>query len=279
MNDRKNIETHFAFGRNWASYAAGIGETQIEEAKIGLLKLIPAEEFIGRSFLDIGCGSGLHALAAAQLGVGRILAIDIDPDCAATSRSLLSKNDLSIPWEVNTLTVFDLDPKQEGTFDIVYSWGVLHHTGAMWEAVGKSASMVAANGLLALALYRRTRMDSFWKVEKRLYSHAPELLQRVIRAAYVTAFKLSVVGPGETLKGYLANHSLSRGMDFYHDVHDWLGGYPYETALVSEVESKLVALGFQAERVFAKPSKPLQIGIFSCGCNEYVYRFSGSRFR
>jgi ribosomal protein L11 methylase PrmA len=80
VKDSKNIEAHFAFGKNWASYAALIDEPQIEEAKRGLLKLIPAEEFKGRSFLDIGCGSGLHALAAAQLGVSRIMAVDIDPE-------------------------------------------------------------------------------------------------------------------------------------------------------------------------------------------------------
>jgi predicted RNA methylase len=272
MKNLKDIESHFAFGKNWASYAVGIGEIQIEEAKKGLLKLIPAEDLKDRSFLDIGCGSGLHALAAARLGAGRILAIDIDPDCVATSRSLLLKNNISIQCEVKTLSVFDLNAEREGTFDIVYSWGVLHHTGAMWEAVGKSASMVSSDGLLALALYRRTRADAFWKVEKRLYSHAPELLQRLIRAAYFAAFKLSIAAPGKNFRDYLENHTASRGMDFYHDVHDWLGGYPYETALASEVERKLVGLGFQAERIFAKP---LQIGIFTSGCNEYVYRLQG----
>jgi SAM-dependent methyltransferase len=271
MNNLKDVRSHFAFGKNWASYAAGIGEIQIEEAKKGLLKLIPVEDFKDRSFLDIGCGSGLNSLAAAQLGVGRILAIDIDTDCIATSQSLLSKNDISIPWEVKTLSVFDLDAEREGTFDIVYSWGVLHHTGAMWEALRKTASMVAPNGLLALALYRRTRADPFWKLEKRFYSHAPELVQQVIRAAYIAIFKLSILATGKKSRDHVTDTALSRGMDFYHDVHDWLGGYPYETALASEVEGKLLSLGFQAERVFAKP---LQTGFFTSGCNEYVYRLS-----
>jgi hypothetical protein len=58
-------------------------------------------------------------------------------------------------------------------------------------------------------------------------------------------------------------------MDFYHDVHDWLGGYPYESALAPEVDDKLTGLGFKAERVFARP---ISIGIFCSGCDEYVYR-------
>src|SRR5881392_4052481 len=92
LENLKNIETHFAFGKNWASYAGLIEEPQIEEAKKGLLRLIPADEFKGRSFLDIGCGSGLHALAAAQLGVSRIMAVDIDPDSVSTSSAVLSSN-------------------------------------------------------------------------------------------------------------------------------------------------------------------------------------------
>ncbi len=269
MNNLKNIETHFAFGRNWASYAALIDEPQIEEAKRGLLKLIPEPEFEGRSFLDIGCGSGLHALAAAKLGVSRIMVVDIDPDSVATSRAVLTNKGVSVPWRADTMTVFNLDRAREGTFDIVYSWGVLHHTGNMWEAVAKAASMVAPNGLLVIALYRKTRLDRFWKLEKRLYAHAPQLFQSVVRAAYTAVFRLGKLVTGGSFKEYVANYRSSRGMDFYHDVHDWLGGYPYETTLAPEVDARLVGLGFKAERVFARP---ISNGILGSGCDEYVYR-------
>jgi SAM-dependent methyltransferase len=265
----KNIESHFAFGKNWASYAALIAEPQIEEAKKALLKLIPIEEFKGRSFLDIGCGSGLHALAAAQLGVSRILAVDIDTDSVAASRALLSGKNVEIPWQAEVMSVFDFNATRQGTFDIVYSWGVLHHTGSMWEAVDKAASMVAPGGLLAIALYRKTHSDSVWKLEKRLYAHAPKMLQRFLRAGYVAAFRLAMLVTGGSFRKYVANYKSSRGMDFYHDVHDWLGGYPYETALAPEVDAKLVGLGFRAERVFAQP---ITSGILGSGCDEYVYR-------
>jgi predicted RNA methylase len=269
VKNLKNIETHFAFGKNWASYAALIDEPQIEEAKKGLLKLIPVEEFKGRSFLDIGCGSGLHALAAAQLGVSRIMAVDIDPDCVATSSAVLSSNNVTTPWRAEIVSVFDLDAARAGTFDIVHSWGVLHHTGSMWEAVSKAASMVAPNGLLAIALYRKTHMDPFWKLEKRLYAHAPQTIQSLVRAGYVAVFCLAKLATGRSFREYVANYRSSRGMDFYHDVHDWLGGYPYETALAPEVEAKLAGLGFKAERVFARP---ISHGILGSGCDEYVYR-------
>ena len=265
----KNVESHFAFGKNWMSYAASIDKPQIDEAKNGLLKLIPAEKYNARTFLDIGCGSGLHALAAAELGVSRVFAVDIDANCVATTKTLLAKQNIQVPWRAETMSVFDLDPKRHGTFDIVYSWGVLHHTGDMWTAVSKAASLVAPNGLLAIALYRKIRMDPFWKLEKRLYARAPELVQDLVRRLYIYAFRLGLLVRRTSFRDYVASYKSCRGMDFYHDVHDWLGGYPYETAHATDVDARLVQLGFKAERVFARPT---HIGLFGSGCDEYVYR-------
>jgi 2-polyprenyl-6-hydroxyphenyl methylase/3-demethylubiquinone-9 3-methyltransferase len=265
----KNVESHFAFGKNWAEYASRVGDPQIEEATKGLLKLIPGNEFKGRSFLDIGCGSGLHALGAARLGVSRIAAIDIDPDSVAVTRALLAGKNIKIPWRADVMSVFDLDTARQGTFDIVYSWGVLHHTGAMWEAIDRAGSMVAPSGLLAIAIYRKTLLDPFWKFEKRLYSRAPRTVQNCLQAGYVAAFRLGKFATGGNFRDYVANYKSTRGMDFYTDVRDWLGGYPYETALAPEVDRKLVNLGFKSERVF---SRPIGVGIFGSGCDEFVYR-------
>ena len=79
-DDLKSVENHFAFGRNWKSYAEMIDEVKIAKAEDGLRALIPEAEFKGRTFLDIGCGSGLHALCAVRFGAARVQAIDIDSD-------------------------------------------------------------------------------------------------------------------------------------------------------------------------------------------------------
>jgi 2-polyprenyl-3-methyl-5-hydroxy-6-metoxy-1,4-benzoquinol methylase len=272
--DLKTVDSHFAFGKNWASYADLIDEPQIEAAKEALLKLIPAEEFRERSMLDIGCGSGLHALAATRLGVSRLLAIDIDADSVATSIAVFTGRNITTPWKAEVMSVFDLDSARQGTYDIVYSWGVLHHTGDMWDAIGKAASMVNQDGLLAIALYRSTRMDRFWKIEKRAYAHAPQFIQRIIRAGYIVSLRAAMAAKRRSLRGLILGYKSVRGMDFNHDVHDWLGGYPYETALAPEVDRKLVGLGFKAVRVFAGP---IQTGVFGSGCDEYVYRLISPR--
>lgn len=266
----KKLDSHFAFGENWASYAKLIGEPQIKQAKEGLIKLIPADDFKGRSFLDIGCGSGLHALAAARLGVARVVGVDIDPNSAATARHVLSEHALNTPWQIENISVFDLTPQQFGVFDIVYSWGVLHHTGDMWQALDKAAALVAPGGLLAVAFYRKTYLDPFWKLEKRLYTNAAPFVQNIIKCCYTNAFRFArAITRQGSFPDYLANYTSRRGMDFDHDVHDWLGGYPYESALAPEVDRHLAALSFKAERVFARPKSS---GIFGSGCDEYVYR-------
>ncbi len=268
-DDLKSADTHFAFGKNWSSYAKVIGEPEIAEAVKGLTRLLPAARFQGKSVLDIGCGSGLHALAARRLGASRILAVDIDADSVATTRSVLAVHGADSVARVEHVSVFDLDPARHGTFDIVYSWGVLHHTGDMWEAIRKAAALVAQGGALIIALYRTTRMDRFWIAEKRWYAKASPLAQKLARGAYIAAYRCHLTAKRESYRQHVATYLSARGMTFHHNVHDWLGGFPYETALAPEVDRRLGDAGFQAERIFAGP---VTRGLLGSGCDEYVYR-------
>src|SRR5262245_43707281 len=130
----KDVSEHFAFGENWASYASLIDEDRVASAEQGLVRLLGAGGLAGKSFLDIGCGSGIHSLAALRLGAKSILATDLDPMSVATTQRTLSSHAAGAAWACREVSVFSLDPAREGTFDIVYSWGVLHHTGAMYDA-------------------------------------------------------------------------------------------------------------------------------------------------
>lgn len=256
FNDR------FGFGRNWASYARLIGEQEIRQAMHGLTKLVGEQNLTGRTFLDIGSGSGLHALAATRLGVTRLLAVDVDPDSVATTRETLTRFAREVPWTAEHRSILDMSPTLSGVFDVVYSWGVLHHTGDMMTAIDRAAALVAPSGLFAFALYRRTRLDWFWIREKRWYINASPWKQRAAQQVFTLAYRLASILTGRSAQ-------LSRGMEYWHDLADWLGGYPYESISPTEVDTIMGRLGFVRERAF---TRPLDLGLFGSGCDEYVYR-------
>lgn len=274
MEDLIRQEAHFAFGKNWASYARSIGRPEIDEAAAALLRLLGDERLDGRRFLDIGSGSGLHALAAFRLGAAEVVALDIDPDSVETTRAMLAAHAPDKPAQVAQASVFDLSPAQYGRFDVVYSWGVLHHTGDMLRAVRMAATLVNEGGQFVFALYRRIWMDRFWRREKCWYAQASPQRQARARALYVALFRLGLRLTGGRFADYVAAYTKQRGMDFSHDVHDWMGGWPYESILPPEVESLMRELGFARLREFVAPGliSGRRIGLLGSGCDEYVYR-------
>jgi predicted RNA methylase len=262
------VESHFSFGENWAQYAEKIDERRIEEAEKSLIRLVGRESIQGRTFLDIGCGSGLFSLAALRLGCQRLLAVDLDPNSVQTTRKTLERYaPAGANWDCRRISVFDLDPAKVGTFDIVYSWGVLHHTGAMYKAIEKASAMVKPEGMLTLALYGKTPFCGLWRIEKRIYSRSPKWVQRAIEKVYSAVVAARLALKGESLKKRRETYFQQRGMDMYHDTRDWLGGYPYESISPQEAMTFMHKLGFEPIRSFVCPS----IGLLGAGCDEYSF--------
>ncbi len=266
----RELEAHFAFGDNWADYARTITPAAIDQACRDLDRLIPREDIDGRRFLDIGCGSGLASLAALRAGAREVVALDLDPASVATTRRLLAAEAPEAAWSAREVSVFDLDPEAEGRFDIVYSWGVLHHTGDMWTAVERAARMLAPGGLFAVALYCRTPLCPLWTLEKRLYARAPAWLQAVIRAPYKLAFLLGLLATGRSPMRFIRDYAGKRGMSWHHDVHDWLGGYPYESTTPEALLRRVEGMGLVQIRSFTRP--PVALGLFGSHCDEFVFR-------
>jgi 2-polyprenyl-6-hydroxyphenyl methylase/3-demethylubiquinone-9 3-methyltransferase len=268
------FESHFSFGENWAQYAEKIDERRIEEAQKSLIRLVGLESIAGRTFLDIGCGSGLFSLAAVRLGCQRLLAVDLDPNSVQTTRKTLERYaPAGSNWDCQRLSVFDLDPREVGTFDIVYSWGVLHHTGAMYKAIGKASTVVKPQGILALALYGKTPFCGLWRIEKRIYSRSPKWVQKAIEQVYYVAVGARLALKGESLKKRRETYFQQRGMDMYHDTRDWLGGYPYESISPQEAMTFMRKLGFEPIRSFVTPC----IGLLGAGCDEYSFTKSAAQ--
>jgi SAM-dependent methyltransferase len=260
-------DRRFAFGENWKSFASGVSDESLSQAQRGLLRLFPNGEIADARMLDVGCGAGLSMVAALQLGAGHVDGIDVDPDSTAATRRLLTQFWSGENWSVETRNLFDLPVKP---YDIVYTWGVLHHTGAMWRALDRVMMFVRPSGLLAFSLYRRSRACRFWQSEKRFYSAAPSSVRLVIRMAYKAAYLSAIAASGRSPVGYVSSYNRSRGMSFHHDVHDWLGGYPYESAAPDEIARFLAERGFSIERSFTRPV--IAKGLFGSHCDEYVVR-------
>jgi 2-polyprenyl-6-hydroxyphenyl methylase/3-demethylubiquinone-9 3-methyltransferase len=265
-------DDRFRFGENWQSFLSTVTAETIAEAEQALKQLFPGGQIRGSRFLDIGSGSGLSALAARRLGAAFVDAIDIDAQSAAATEALLSKFDPGGGWSVRHESVLDLPADRGRRYDIVYSWGVLHHTGSMWRAIDRAASRVAPGGFLALALYRRTPLCSLWRIEKRIYSRSGPIVQSTIRGVYKTLYCAGLLATGRNPQRYVAAYKSARGMDWHHDVHDWLGGYPYESTDPKTVVAYLASRGFSFRQVFEHPAAAF--GFFGSHCDEYVAEYA-----
>jgi len=260
----------FAFGENWNSFLNEIDDVRIAEAEKSLQSLLGRERLDGLNFADIGSGSGLSSLAARRLGA-RVFSFDADlqsVECTARLRQRFFPDDSN--WTVERGSILDrVYLSGLGRVDVAYSWGVLHHTGAMFEAIENTSRLVAPRGTLVVALYRKTALCPLWAFEKRWYLRASPRVQAMARGLYVALMRFAFAALGRDFKAYVSNYRGKRGMDFHHDVHDWLGGYPYESIRPTEVEDELNRLGFEHVR---SNVRGYSLGLFGSGCDEYVYR-------
>jgi 2-polyprenyl-6-hydroxyphenyl methylase/3-demethylubiquinone-9 3-methyltransferase len=262
----------FEFGSNWAAFLSVLDEERIHAAERALQDMLQVTRLDGRSFLDIGSGSGLSSLAARRLGA-RVHSFDFDPQSVACTRELRRRYFPSdANWTVERDSVLDTARVRAlGTFDIVYSWGVLHHTGRMWDALDNAAIPVAPGGKLFVAIYNDTGTQARrWRWIKRTYNELPGFAR--------LPFAVCVTAPGElrTLAGALlrrrpgdyirswTEYRRRRGMSRWHDILDWVGGYPYEFATPDAI------FDFYRERGFTLTR--MACGGVGLGCNELVFQ-------
>jgi SAM-dependent methyltransferase len=257
----------FAFGQNWTSFLAEVDGPAITAAQRALCDLLKVESLAGLTFLDVGCGSGLSSLAARRLGA-RVHSFDFDTDSVSATRSLKERfAPGDAHWHIEQGSALDSTYLEGlGTWDVVYSWGVLHHTGAMWKAINLVSNRVAPRGLLALAIYNDQGFQSRgWHAIKHAYVKIP-----VLRPLLVVASAPALWGPSLLravlkleLGQWWAGYKRERGMSRWHDLLDWVGGYPFEVASVESIDRYCSDRGFALENV---------IRTSRLGCNQFCFR-------
>jgi SAM-dependent methyltransferase len=229
----------FSFGKNWENFVrVNFSEDRVKISRKHLLNFLELDNLNGKYFLDIGCGSGIHSLAAFKSGAQKIISFDVDPHSVATTKKIREMYGNPSNWEVShgsildTTVVSKIEPA-----DIVYSWGVLHHTGNLWLAVRNAASVVKEGGLFYIALYEKTAQSGYWIKIKKKYNCSSPLMKRIMELGYVWAvfFRTLSISKIKSSIQYIKDYEKNRGMEFWTDIKDWLGGWPYEPATEEEV--------------------------------------------
>jgi 2-polyprenyl-6-hydroxyphenyl methylase/3-demethylubiquinone-9 3-methyltransferase len=263
-------ERRFQFGENWRRFLSVLNDERIAEAEKSLTEMLALEDLRGLSFLDIGSGSGLFSLAARRLGAARVHSFDYDPQSVACAEELKRRYfNGDDDWTIEQGSVLDADyVTRLGQFDVVYSWGVLHHTGAMWQALENAARPVAAGGHLFIAIYNDQQQRSrLWLRVKRFYCEgaAGKVIVPAIFIPYFIAGGLTkdLLRGRNPLRRY-ADYKKSRGMSIVHDWIDWLGGYPFEVARPEEIFSFYHERGFTLDRLVTCGG--------GLGNNQFVFR-------
>jgi len=264
--------TRFAFGKNWRNYARTVDEQTLEKGQESLSGLLEIN-LEGRSFLDVGCGSGLFTASAALMGA-EVTAFDFDADSVTTTVDLLERFHISGAPSSAVRQGSVLDGgflEQLGRFDIVYSWGVLHHTGAMWQALENVTELVHPGGTLAIALYNdQGTISRAWTIVKRLYVGLPAPVRPLLVLAIVVPYELGLLlkdtltlRPSRYRRRWTDYGEEKRGMSRFHNHIDWIGGYPFEVANPKSVIDFFATRGFILTK-FVKASTGL-------GNNQFVF--------
>lgn len=270
MNAAPADEKRFAFGENWRRFLSVLDEDRVNEAVKSLRVMLRVEDLKGKTFLDAGCGSGLFSLAARRLGA-KVLSFDRDPQSVACAQEVRRRfaSETDEDWTIRTGDVLDdAFLASLGEWDVVYAWGMLHHTGAMWRAMDGVAARVKPGGSLFISIYNDQGMWSrWWLALKKLYvSSTPgRWLATAIGTSYfvLVGLKSDLFRLRNPLSSYL-NYRKQRGMSIWHDWIDWFGGYPFEVAPPSAVVDFMVSRGFVLTTLRTVGS--------SLGTNQFVFQ-------
>ncbi len=266
----------FKFGANWRQFLALLNDERIAEAEQSLRRMLEVDDLNGKTFLDIGSGSGLFSLAARRLGA-KVHSLDFDPDsvgCTEELRRRYFPGDVrsGSDWIVEKGSALDTEYiRGLGRFDVVYSWGVLHHTGNMWLGLGNAELAVGPGGRLFVAIYNDVGSKTArWLWVKQTYNALPEFLRPLFAAVVsvpqeckILARALFNLRPGDYLRTWTDYSRGQRGMSKWRDIVDWVGGLPYEVATPDQIFDFYRARGFKLTK--------LRCGNVGIGCNEFVF--------
>jgi len=265
-----NKKNNFSFGNNWKDFLKRISPQQIDNSQTSLLELIAPFKIKGKSFIDVGCGSGLFSLAAHNLNASKVTSLDIDNDSIHCCESLRKVNYKKREWKIIKGSILNTSLiKKLGKYDIVFSWGVLHHTGDMYKAFGNIKYLCKIDTIFILAIYNKLEdLNSLlsgssknWLKIKSIYSRSNNIIKKIIEFLYYAWFFIGYIITNRNPFSYIKEYK-QRGMNFVTDIKDWLGGYPYEFATSDELINYFSKQGFCVKKIISSNN---------LGCHQIVF--------
>jgi len=260
----------FRFGKNWDDFLKSITAEHLDESAKSLRGLLEVNDLQGQRFLDIGSGSGLFSLSAMQMGA-EVVSFDYDNDSVECAVKLKTEYfPQSMQWKILQGSILNRQFVESlGSFDICYAWGVLHHTGSLWQAIFNAQLAVRPGGTLVIAIYNDEGIvSSAWAIIKKHYCKGG--LWRVLITSlfypifFFSGFAADLIRLKNPAARYADHKRKHRGMSLIHDWKDWLGGYPYEVATPARVQAFLENLDFK----LLKTIRPA----YGFGNNQFVFR-------
>lgn len=267
-----NINTEritFSFGKNWSDFVETVSDADVTRAIKDISEWLGENSVRDKRVIDVGSGSGIHSLSFMRLGAQSVHSFDFDPLSVESTSKLRTQASSPSNWTVEHGSALDADYIHAlGTFDIVYSWGVLHHTGAMWDAIGNCVRLVAPGGRLWISLYAKGPQFQKDLALKKKFNSSSRLGMRWMIARRIFRVMLGRARHGKN--PFAWNQKIGRGMNVYHDILDWLGGLPYETATEDEVVRFARKRDFVLERILVSAEG---------GCSTYVFSLPSGKQR
>ena len=251
----------FEFGKNWKNFLNTVSVLEIQNAAKDIKEWLGTESLTGKKILDIGSGSGIHSSVFYKMGAKELLSFDYDNESVEATKKIWQNAGSPDNWKVIQGSILDKEfLKSLGLFDIVYSWGVLHHTGNMWQAIENSISLVQPGGIFWISIYQKGAGYIKALDLKKKYNKSSGFEKKIM--IYSRIFKMMAHRILKGKNSFKWNQKTTRGMNTYHDLVDWLGGLPYEVATSEEI-----TIFCHSKNLELKKTIPFPEG----GCSIYLF--------